>query len=354
VSYSDAVQSRSFEGSLHTGELSFALSKASPADEDYHGINLVGNPYPSSLDWKSTTGWDRSGLKEADQGSENYAYWLWNGVSGNYGTFISDGADASGTNGVSRYIAPKQGFWVVAAVHGALLTMNNDARAHSGQAWLKTDKVVPELLKFRLSTDANSYSDELVLDFSGKEGTAIKLFSLVATAPEIFAERNSVAGSILRYGTIPMEPVKIGIKTGVSAHYTLTVSYTGLEQQAIWLEDVYSGTFIDLKKSDSYSFESEVVRDNERFKLHFNPVGLNENPAVANKVFYSDGRITILSHNEDAQALVEVFNMQGMKLAAFNKLNGGHNRYAFEAANGVYLIRIHSLVTTTHKILVVD
>jgi hypothetical protein len=38
------------------------------------GFNLIGNPYPSSIDWKSGTGWLRTDLVVSGGG---YDMWIW-------------------------------------------------------------------------------------------------------------------------------------------------------------------------------------------------------------------------------------------------------------------------------------
>jgi len=91
---------KSFIGSLNTGTVNATVKNTKDS------FNLVGNPYPSSIDWKSSA-LGRSNLK--DVGSGKYAYWVYNEDYGNYGTILSDAS--VGTNGTTNFIAPGQGFF---------------------------------------------------------------------------------------------------------------------------------------------------------------------------------------------------------------------------------------------------
>ena len=86
--------------------------------ESHKGWNLVGNPYPSPLDWLSEAGWDKSDINDAK--------YIWNPAAYNYTIFLG-GSEPIGINGGTRYIPSNQGFWVQANQNGTL-SVNNVAR----------------------------------------------------------------------------------------------------------------------------------------------------------------------------------------------------------------------------------
>ena len=94
-----------FAGNLNNGNVSYAVTKNSTADPLLIGFNLIGNPYPSSIDWKASSGWTRSNLVDSGGG---YDMWIWNPATNNYGVYNS--LASTGTNGISNFIAPMQGF----------------------------------------------------------------------------------------------------------------------------------------------------------------------------------------------------------------------------------------------------
>lgn len=352
VKYADVNLERTFSGVLNQGSVSFALAKASANDETYHAFNLTGNPYPSGLDWKAASGWTRTDLEEVSAGDNNYAYWVWNPVAGNYGTFISDGADESGTNGVSRYIAPKQGFWVKAAVDAGTFSMGNEARSHTSQNWLKQgDEQVP-LIKLRLICDKVSYYDELVMEFNKNDGQVAKFFSSVAEAPELFIHRNEQPNSILRYANIPGNAIPVGYKAGLDASYTFEAGLFGLQDQEVLLEDKLTGSFTNLNEAGSYSFVSEAGQIEDRFALHFNPVGVEENPFTGVQVYYAANRIVVNAEISEPNAHIEVYDLRGNKLYDYYRLEKGVNYFPFNQIAGVYIVRIVGKQFSSHKVIV--
>jgi hypothetical protein len=93
---------------LNNGNVSFPITNtSSSADAVVRGFNLIGNPYPSSIDWKSGTGWLRTDLVVSGGG-----YDMWNPASNNYG--VCNSSSSIATNGVTQYI-PTQGYFVRAA-----------------------------------------------------------------------------------------------------------------------------------------------------------------------------------------------------------------------------------------------
>ena len=113
----NVVNTKSYVGTINQNTISQSVTIG--GSTQYQGANLLGNPYPNSLDWKASEGWTRDMLKnDADPGPA-YSMYIWNETAGNYGTFVTNGDDESGTNNVTRYIPPMQGFFVMAATAGS-------------------------------------------------------------------------------------------------------------------------------------------------------------------------------------------------------------------------------------------
>ena len=133
--YLYAVQSvaspiKAFTGSLNNGIFTIPLTRVGKLKDGstapYIGFNLIGNPYPSAIDWKASTGWTRAILTDSLGG---YNMWIWNPSANNYGVYNSVFPTDQGTNNITRYIAPMQSFFVRAAASGNLV-MNNNVRVH--------------------------------------------------------------------------------------------------------------------------------------------------------------------------------------------------------------------------------
>jgi hypothetical protein len=74
IFYASLTQLKEFVGLLNNGNVSFPITNtSSSADAVVRGFNF--NPYPSSIDWKSGTGWLRTDLVVSGGG---YDMWIWN------------------------------------------------------------------------------------------------------------------------------------------------------------------------------------------------------------------------------------------------------------------------------------
>jgi hypothetical protein len=325
-----------FTGSLNSGIVSRGILNG--ANE----FNLVGNPYASSIDWKSSSGWGRSNVALNGSG---YDYWIWNDAEGNYGVFNSAGT--SGTLEVTKDIAPMQAFFVRASTSGSL-SMSNAVRVHSTQPWLKNRQAENNLLRLKLTTQANTYSDEMIVAFdpSQSDGGSDKFWSMYTEAPEIFSVKDGNNYSIDRYADISAEMVvNLGAKCGVESTYTLTatnISEFGLANH-VYLTDLKTGIRINLKETGSYTFNGSPNDDVTRFKLTFaGTIGI-ETPVVESRteIYAHNGMIYITGL--EVKADIAVTNLLGQVVQ--RTMAKGNDLTILNAGNlpkGIYVVSVFS------------
>ena len=322
---------KTFEGVLTQGEVSFGITRQAHPDDAFTGFNLVGNPYPSAIDWEAATGWGRSALVY-DGG---YSYWVWNDSgSGNYGVYITGG---TGTNGVSQFIAPMQGFWVEANTTGTL-GMNNQVRTHAEQMWLKNDP--PDVLRLTVTSEANNYSDEVVLIF-GKQndaGGAAKMFSMLPDAPGLYTPKSDKNYSISFLTTTDEHTsVPVAFKPGVEAVYTLRLK-TPLNFDRVFLEDLNTGFFHDFSTFPEYSFGASPYDDQHRFVLHFKVLGSEEMVNESLQYFYHSGHLHVLNPmNTNLQ--IRLLELSGRVVNEYLTNNSGMYSFSINIPPGVYLLQ---------------
>jgi hypothetical protein len=272
-SFQAANPTKKFAGNLNNSSLSYGLSFSGP-DVSLKGFNLVGNPYPSSVDWQAASGWTRSDLITSGSGKD---MWMWNPAANNYGVINS--ASGTGTNGVTRFIAPMQGFFVRAASAGNL-GLTDTVRVHDGAgSWLKKSGDTDiNRMSIIVNSDAGDGFDEVLL-LSGlrqNEPGAIKLFSHVLSSPSLYFPLQGENLSV-RYLTCAAENpvVPVMFKPGTDGKYTIQCSFDQDKFDTVILEDRQMNIFHDLKATNEYKFESSKTDDQSRFVLHFASV---ENP----------------------------------------------------------------------------
>jgi hypothetical protein len=268
VQESSAV--KEFAGNLTNGTVNYGLTFSS-ADANLKGFNLVGNPYPSTIDWRAAAGWTRTNQISSGGG---YNMWIWNPSANNYGVYNSADADGTGTNSVSRIIAPMQGYFVQASGSGNL-SMNNAIRVTDNTGWLKKS-TEEETYKLNLIVKSESGygSDEIQLHFGFpvNENGAAKLFSRSLIAPGLFMFSEGKSFSV-SYFTNPEDNPSIPVmfEAGVTGKYTISCNFDPNKYETVMLEDKLLHYIQNMKSKGSYSFEANKSDGSDRFVLHFGP-----------------------------------------------------------------------------------
>ena len=136
-------------GPINQGNFNFNVSFAAS------GWNLLGNPYPATVDWGQTSGWSSSNLADA--------IYVRNNENGNENSIVASYVDGVGTNGGTGLIATGQAFWVQAIGPGPTLQINELAKSTSTGTFFR--RPGQENL-FRITLSIDDQVDEAVIRFS--------------------------------------------------------------------------------------------------------------------------------------------------------------------------------------------
>ena len=343
VAYTGTGLTKQFIGNLNAGAVSVSLTNTGAGV--YAGYNLVGNPYPSAMDWKATTGWDRSNLFLSGGG---YVISIWNDAlsTGNYGTYNSASFTETGTNGVSRYIPVGQGFMVLAETSG-FLGMTDAVRIHADQAYLKSTDAIPNVLRMKVSGDANKWSDEIVVEFGHPtaNGGAEKMTGFNETAPGMYTVKQGINYSIDFRGKPTAVTIPVGFKAGADGNYTITASQ--LESFAssaiITLEDVKLAKTQNLMQNSVYTFAANKTDDQARFLLRFGGSFGNNDSLVQEPIsVYASGNTVYIANTSGSILKGEVFVYTTLGQIVLQKtLTGSYlTEIKLNASTGYYLVKV--------------
>ena len=303
---------KEFIGNLNNGSVSYPITfteTLNPILFDLKGFNLMGNPYPSSVDWQATSGWDRSKLEVNGGGSD---MWVWNPTANNYGVFNS--ASGVGTNSISRYLAPMQGYFVKAANNGNLV-FDNSVRAHTGAGnWFKNTGINNPVIRIAVESVAGNGADEALLQFGSSEsnqGTP-KLFSHVSSAPSLYLSLDDKKYSV-RYLTNTTEnnSVPIEFKAGKEGVYKLVFNFDSREFDFIQLEDRLLKTSTSVKPASSYLFKSSKEDRVSRFVLHFTAAEIAIVKELNGLVYMDGSQIAVDLKGINGQTEIKLFDISG-------------------------------------------
>ncbi|MCX6229266.1 MAG: hypothetical protein NTV75_08870 [Bacteroidia bacterium] len=299
-----------FSGNLNNGTQSIALKYAG-TDLTVKGFNLVGNPYPSSIDWQASSGWTRTNLTTSGSG---YDMWIYNPATSNYGVINS--ASGTGTNSVTRYIAPMQGFFVRAASSGTL-GMTNAIRVANGASDWKSASFDPDVLSITVASEQNSGSDEarLLFGYPQNQEGAPKLFSPATTAPSLYLAEGT-KNYTLRYlsDTLVNREVAVLFKPGTTGRYTLTFDFDPALFKTVILEDRQAKTVQNLNSQSTYRFSASAADQPNRFLLHFAPIKEFQILELPAKISSDGNHILVDLTQVDQAAQVTIYDILGRKV----------------------------------------
>ena len=349
VSYLDPNTTKTFSGDLNHGTISLLVTKTN-GEGDYFGNNLLGNPYPSSIDWKAASGWNRTPLEQDEDGG--YDIWIWNESEENYGVYNNGSGSDEGTLGVTRYIAPNQGFFVRASVSGTI-SMNDAVRVHQGaDNWIKANHFVqydPTIYRLRLRLEENDgpRADEVILEFGHqKEKGSPKLFSFLETAPSLYMPTHNQDYSIRLMKSMDTNPVvPLSFTAGREGQYTLKAGFAFQNPKMALLEDLHTGATHDFTTGNDYTFFAHPKDKPGRFVLRFKE-GNFANPHDKLPVMaYAFGKtlaadLRLVDAGQSCQ--VRVFDTLG-RVVYDRQLTGG-SRYeiTLDHLQGTFMVQISS------------
>jgi hypothetical protein len=309
-----------FEGALNTGNQSIATTNIN------QGWNLVGNPYPSSIDWTS------AGVTKNNINPTVYMH-----VDASKWATYNAGSGAN-TNGGSKFIPPCQGFFVEATGAGSL-ALTNSARTHTSNQFFKSgDNTIADLV--RLQVSGNSYYDEAVVvfipgttaEFDGAYD-ARKLFGYVPEAAQIY----TLGTSELSINSLPeAKTVPVGLQTGADGNYSIEATEIN-DFSELTLEDRVTGILTDLM-SDSYTFNFTAGKDEQRFLLHFGPLSVEDNTLTTLADIYSYRKTVYINLHDLADSDIYIYNMAGQVVAARASATGMVSMNV--NTSGIYIVKV--------------
>ena len=346
-----------FSGTLNSGNYSttiqnpLTLSNTGVKD----GFNLVGNPYPSYLDWNQVTKTNLNPTMwyRTNEGG-TYKFYTYNGTSAGYG-----GGQIGVPANVSNLIPPIQAFWVRVEGGAGSMAFNNNMRSHSqGTNPLKapsTTKSVQQLLRLQVSNGLNT--DEAVIYFNPNASNGYdafdspKMVNNHVEIPEIYTMANNSSEQLVINGmnSLPTDteiPLGFITKTAGSSFSIKANEISNLDSnRRVILKDIQNPNPIDLTDGSVYSFSSDITSGTGRFSIIFKTI-LNATRVDSNKsqqIVISKNVNNQISvncvGNLNSESSVTVYNTIGQKLI-FNQLKNNHTLIDVPNSTGVYVVKV--------------
>lgn len=331
-----------FNGTLNTGDFSPSLTLTEGFSET--GWNLIGNDFPSAIDWGTENDPNPDFVKSNIDGT----IYFWTGSQ--YATYNPSG-NGLGTNGGTRYIASMQGFFVHANSSNPELTIPQSSRLHHPQSFREGKSSFPGI---SLTVKSEEYSDEVVVipNPNSSQGfdsqtDAYKL-SGIAEAPKFYclSEGKNLAVNHMPYTDYKIDAY-LGLEPGSSGIHSIETQGMDLFSSSvvITLEDISEDLIIDLKAHPIYTFAAGVNDDDSRFILHINAsnTGMEEMDQPKEYLAYTTNGVLIIENilGNSMQGEMKVYDAIGETIFQQN-LNGDiRQSFHIDWTTGVYIIEIN-------------
>jgi hypothetical protein len=338
------------------------------------GFNLVGNPYPSPIDWNSVGGWTKTNV-------DNAIYFFTNGTVTQYTGTYSSYVNGVSSNGIaSNIIAAMQGFFIHVSngtfpVAG-LLSVNNTARnLNSNPVFLGFTAPSAPSPFIRLSAgfyDEGSIGDPAVFYFSAEaDGTfdkgldALKLMNTHPGVPNLFAVATDTAR--LSIDALPaafdsVETIPLGLITAIDGW--ISFKATDIENMPsglhVYLSDAKTGVKQDLQNAPPYRLYLAAEEYKNRFFLNFSTKeppagGVTGVPVNGPLQAYSAGGTLFVNGNLNAgeKGEVRVFDLRGQLILQEEITGSTYQQFHSNFAPGIYLVNLSAPGgTQTKKVLI--
>jgi hypothetical protein len=354
-------------GTVNNGNLSLTLYNNN--NTYTKGFNLVGNPYPSPIDWDAASGWTKTNIDDA-------LYYFKASTTDQYGGTYSTYINGISSDGLATNVIPSmQGFFIHVSdgaypVTGTLSLDNTVRITDLTHSFVKSGKTESRpLLRLTASfSDDTASSDPVVIYYDEKADTAfdsnmdaLKLMNTDFNVPNLYAI--GADGTKLSIDALPLSAltgrtIPLGIKTNRTGNIIFRIS--SIESMSsdgeIYLSDVMTGADQDMLSGKEYNVTLETGEYSDRFFLHVHSSQTeteNVNDITNDnlfRIYNAHGLLMIdLSFSKMSAGTLVVSNLSGQIVFIRTISNPGNYSFDPEIKPGIYIISFISGNTRISK-----
>ena len=323
------------------------------------GFNLVGNPYPSAIDWNAPSGWTKTNI-------DNSVYYFNADASNQYAGMYSSYLNNISSDGLASGIIPSmQGFFVhvsngVWPVAGTL-ALNNDVRVNDmSHSFAKSGQSTSPPPYIRItagySDDALSYDPlcvyfdlEATYNFDGQYD-AYKLFNTDTKVTNFYSFANDA--SRLSINAMPLSDtglcnVRLGLKTERNGNviFSLKDIIGDFNYSNIFITDVSTGITQDLLYNKEYKVNLAAGDYQNRFFLNLSNTltAIPDNDLTVDllKVYMSHGIVMAeIILPSEGPGILTICNLLGQVILDQKIHESGHYEFESSVKDGIYIVSL--------------
>jgi hypothetical protein len=304
---------RTYQGNINHGTISLPVQYTNNPQLTVleKGWNLVGNPYPSSIEWNGGNGWEMQNISptiyifDPSPGHGNYVIW-------NYGSQAS-AIPPFGT-AESGKIAMGQSFFVQTTAALPSLSINHNAKIHDDIPFRSQSSGT-----ISIEVKGNSYSDKVLIyhtpnasDEFNAMFDAVKLPGF-SEAPQLYTRKQNEKVAVHTVNSIDKtEGEIIYLETRSNGKYSLKFSHTLSEDATPIIYDRVAKEYIT--PNTYYTFVSNRHDRTDRFEIVLrSSTNLEDNQIFASNpahIWENDNTLHIENVNNN-NVTVFIYNVVG-------------------------------------------
>ncbi len=336
------------------------------------GFNLVGNPYPSPIDWNAPSGWTKNNI-------DNALYYFKASTTDQYGGTYSTYLSGVSSDGLATNLIPSMQGFLVHVTDGSfpvtgILAFNNNVRTNDKtHTFFKKSEEKSILSYVRLIAGYNDdtlsfdplviyFTDQATFDFDSQLD-ALKLFNTDMSVTNFYSFGND--GSKLSIDALPLTDtslcnIRLGLKTERAGDVIFKIKKIEgvLDYNHISITDLTAGTNQELLPDGTFTVNLPAGDYQNRFFLNLSNDITDVNDITPDaeggfKIYTSHGILKAEINIPDfGEGTIKIYNIMGQTLYVYNIYQPGYYEFTPALKNGIYIVSFyHSNQTNSKKLI---
>ncbi len=360
LAYGYTGETINFSGSINNSDVGPLATYFTTSPLNY-GWNLVGNPFPCSIDWEYLS--QNGFLTNLDD-----EFYIYNDDVEIYGVYNSAGSESRYVNLNSTnpgHIPSCHSFWVQVSIGqtDGMISFPRESRVDTHTSYLKASSV-SESQQLRFVGESESgLKDELLITFDAEAADdddlldSEKRFSNNNALLQLYTEHSDKDYAIDSYNNYNGgKIIRLSYQTGGAGTYKIKLSEQTnfLENAIVKLEDVIAEETKQFNLGDEYEFTTEAGSFNNRFILHIiQGTATDVNSKRADEInIYSANEVVYVDVPVLTNPYYEFFDVSGKLLQSGNLLSDELNKVISKSSGLIIVKVIGEEDTYTQKVFV--
>lgn len=325
------------------------------------GYQLIGNPYPSPINWDAASGWTKTNI-------DNAIYYFNNGVSNRYTGTYSSYINGVSSDGIASNIIPAmQGFFVHVSngsypVTGSLQITNAARTTHTNAVYHRQNRETAniEMIRLTASLGNEKTNDPVVvyIDAAANEQVnyqldALKLMNTNVVVPSLYAI--AATDKKLSIKALPIIDSNVFIPLGIKVEQQGWVNFKLTDATIstalyVYFIDKQSQSVTDIRNA-AYGATLNAGINNTRFALFiskkrvtdYHQIFAADNNATVADVYSHQKNITVNTIlNNGEKATIVLYDVAGKVVLTKEIRQSGRTSFYAPVTVGVYVATIYS------------